>query len=229
MATLDAFVTKLDAAGAALVYSTYLGGAARLGQGVAVDASGSAYVTGCTSSSDFPTTAGAFDTSVNGSLQDAFVTKLDAAGAALAYSTYLGGSGGDDGTGRRGRRERQRVCDGLAPTRAISRRPPARSTRAANGDDYPLRDAFVTKLDAAGAALAYSTYLGGSGDDQGHGVAVDASGSAYVTGCTGSSDFPTTAGAFDTSWNYGQRRLCHQAGCGRRDAGVFHLPGRHPR
>ena len=83
------------------------------GTGVAVDASGSAYVTGFTDSSDFPTTAGAFDTSANGGLRDAFVTKLDAAGAALAYSTYLGGSGDDYGYGRRGRRERQRVCDGL--------------------------------------------------------------------------------------------------------------------
>ena len=86
-------MTKLDASGAALGYSTYLGGSDYdYGHGVAVDGAGSAYVTGITSSADFPTTAGAFDTTYNGG-NDAFVTKLDASGAALVYSTYLGGSG----------------------------------------------------------------------------------------------------------------------------------------
>src|SRR5207237_252991 len=88
----DAFVTKLSAAGTGLVYSTYLGGSAfEEGFGISVDPTGSAYVTGGTVSEDFPTTAGAFDTSSNGQL-DAFVTKLDAAGTSVLYSTYLGGS-----------------------------------------------------------------------------------------------------------------------------------------
>ncbi len=92
-------MTKLDASGAALVYSTYLGGGGYdSGHGIALDGAGSAYVTGHTASPNFPTTAGAFDTTYNGA-DDAFVTKLDASGAALGYSTYLGGSGADGGHG----------------------------------------------------------------------------------------------------------------------------------
>ena len=112
----DAFVTKLDPSGAALVYSTYLGGSGDngsgedYGYGIALDGAGSAYLTGTTTSADFPTTAGAFDTTYNGNT-DAFVTKLDASGAALGYSTYLG-AGGDDAQHRhRARRCRQRLPD----------------------------------------------------------------------------------------------------------------------
>src|SRR5207247_1687836 len=96
----DAFVTKLNSTGSALVYSTFLGGAESSdgGFGIAVDALGNAYVTGLTNSTDFPTTAGAFQTTI-GSTQSAFVTKLNPTGSALVYSTYLGGSGGAEGTG----------------------------------------------------------------------------------------------------------------------------------
>ena len=105
-------MTKLDASGAALGYSTYLGGSGgERGDGIAVDGAGSAYLTGGTGSADFPTTAGAFDTTYNGG-GDAFVTKLDASGAALLYSTYLGGSGlGRRRPRHRGRRRRQRLPD----------------------------------------------------------------------------------------------------------------------
>ena len=195
----DAFVTKLDASGAALGYSTYLGGSDDDGtSALALDGAGNAYVTGHTASADFPTTAGAFDTSFNGSV-DAFVTKLDASGAALGYSTYLGGSGYDGASGIE--------LDGAGS---------AYLSGATDGTDFPttagafdttyngLGDAFVTKLDASGAALGYSTYLGGSGTDGGHSIAVDGAGGAYLTGNTQSyEDFPTTAGAFDTTWNGG--------------------------
>ena len=105
-------MTKLDASGAALVYSTYLGGSDvdDGGYGIAVDGAGNAYVTGHTASTDFPTTAGAFDTTYNGG-DDAFVTKLNPSGSALVYSTYLGGSGDDDGYGDRRGRRRQRLRD----------------------------------------------------------------------------------------------------------------------
>jgi hypothetical protein len=206
----DAFVTKLNPAGSGLAYSTYLGGsggdgslfpgAPGAGAGIAVDSQGAAYVTGDTSSTDFPTTTGAFDTSFNGGFGDAFVTKLDLAGSGLAYSTYLGGSNFDPSP------------DGIDI--AVDSAGAAYVTGSTDSPDFPTtagafdtsftgangdRDAFVTKLNPAGSSLAYSTYLGGSLAESGFGIAVDSAGAAYVTGFTGSADFPTTTGAFDTS------------------------------
>jgi hypothetical protein len=191
----DAFVTKLNPTGSALVYSTFHGGDGfDCSFGIAVDAAGSAYVTGLTDSRNFPTTAGAFQTTIGGS-SDAFVTKLNPAGSALVYSTYLGGSGQDEGLG-------------IAVDRADS----AYVTGRTGSANFPTTvgafrttiggpgDAFVTKLNPAGSALVYSTAVGGSDFDRGFGIAVDAAGSAYVTGETFSSDFPTTAGAFQTTF-----------------------------
>jgi hypothetical protein len=194
----DAFVTKLNSTGSALVYSTYLGGGSGdEGFGIRVDTSGSAYLTGRTASTNFPTTLGAFDTSHNGG-DDAFVTKLDATGSLLLYSTFLGGGGTDRG--------RSLAIDSAVPASAYI-------TGETNSNNFPTTigafdtshngsdDAFVTKLNATGTGLAYSTYLGGSNTDRGFGIAVDGSGSAYVTGETDSNNFPTTAGAFDTTRN----------------------------
>jgi hypothetical protein len=194
---LDAFVTKLDATGSGLVFSTYLGGSdGQSGRGIAVDGAGSAYVTGYTYSTDFPTTLGAAQTT-NAGFADAFVTKLDATGSGLVFSTYLGGIEAD-------------VSFGIAVDFAGS----AYVTGDTNSTDFPTTagaaqptfagatDAFVTKLDATGSGLVYSTYLGGSGDagDAGRDIAVDAAGSAYVSGVTSSTDFPTTAGAVQTTY-----------------------------
>jgi len=165
-----------------LNYSTYLGGSrSDFGTGIAVDASGNAYVTGYTFSADFPTESPfqAYAGSV-----DAFVTKLNAAGSALIYSTYLGGS-----------------ADDLAASIALDSSGDAYVTGSTDSLDFPAlnafqssnaggTDAFVTKLDPAGA-LSYSTYLGGTSTDVGQGIAVDAAGSAYLTGSTLSVDFPT--------------------------------------
>jgi len=152
-------------------------------------------VTGFTASADFPTTAGAFDTSFNGT-DDVFVTKLDPAGSALVYSTYLGGSAFDLGFGIAVDASGSAYVTGFTFSADFPTTAGAFDT-SFNGTD----DVFVTKLDPAGSALVYSTYLGGSAFDQGSGIAVDTSGSAYVTGFTDSADFPTTAGAFDTSVN----------------------------
>jgi hypothetical protein len=197
----DAFVTKLNASGSALAYSTYLGGGeSDQGHGIAVDGTGRAHMTGQTSSDDYPTTDGAFDTSMDSGLSEAFVTKLNASGSALVYSTYLGGGGQDEGHGIAVRGGSAYVTGSTGPS-----------------DDFPtpfpttdgafdtildgFSDAFVTKLNASGSALVYSTFLGGGGGDFGRGIAVDGTGSAYVTGITFSTDFPTTDGAFDTSHN----------------------------
>jgi len=183
----DAFVSKLDATGSALLYSTYLGGSGRDGgSGIAVDADGSAYVTGQTTSTDFPTVNPLQAASGGGA--DAFVSKLDAAGSALVYSTYLGGSGGDGGAGIAVDAAGSAYVSGSTSSTNF---PTANPLQAASGGG--LTDAFVSKLNAAGSALVYSTYLGGSSRDAGRGIAVDAAGSAYVTGWTTSTNFPTAS------------------------------------
>jgi hypothetical protein len=180
----DAFVAKVNAAGSALVYSTYLGGSAGdVGDGIAMDASGNAYVTGYTFSANFPT-ANPLQ-AANGGSSDAFVAKLNAAGSALVYSTYLGGSGDDEGVGIAVDASGNAYVMGDTTSTNF---PTANPLQAASGGGY---DAFVAKVNAAGSALVYSTYLGGLGDDFGLGIAVDASGNAYVTGFTYSTNFPT--------------------------------------
>jgi hypothetical protein len=191
----DAFITKLDHTGAALAYSTYLGGSSDdEGQGVAVDVTGSAYVTGHTRSGDFPTTTGAYDRVANGDI-DAFVTKLSREGTALDYSTYLGGGFEDRGLGV------AVDVNGNAHVTGHTSSDDFPTTRAYDDTYHGSKDAFVTKVNPDGTTLSYSTYLGGGAEDQGQGIAVDAKGSAYVTGYTSSNPFPVTPGAFDTTYN----------------------------
>jgi hypothetical protein len=195
----DAFVSKLNAAGTALVYSTFLGGSlADEGFAIAVDGAGNAYVTGDTQSSNFPTTAGAFQTVFGGN--DAFVTKLNATGTALVYSTFLGGSNSTDvGRGIALDAAGNAYVTGVTLSTDFPTTPGAFQHTFAGG----FFDAFVTKLNVAGTALVYSTFLGGSLADEGFAIAVDAAGSAYVTGETNSTNFPTTAGAFQTTLGTG--------------------------
>lgn len=180
----DAFVAKLNAAGSALVYSTYLGGSMHdIGKDIAVDSAGSAYVTGSTSSTNFPT-FNPIQAALGGS-EDAFIAKLNAAGTALVYSTYLGGSA------------QERVMDigidssGNAYLAGDTPSPDFPTVNALQAALKGAFDGFVAKLNAAGSALVYSTYLGGSNHDFAICLAVDASGNAYVGGETYSSDFPT--------------------------------------
>jgi hypothetical protein len=185
----DAFVTKLNATGSALVYSTYLGGSDNdNSSGIAVDSAGSAYVIGATFSTNFPTTAGAFQTSFAGA-PDAFVTKLNAAGSGLVYSTYLGGNGNDTGAGISVDDTGAAYVTGFTGSTNFPTTSGAFQTTFGGG----IFDAFVTKLNAAGSALVYSTYLGGSADDRGLGIAADSAGSVYVTGSTTSTNFPTAS------------------------------------
>jgi hypothetical protein len=184
----NAFVAKLNAAGSALAYSTYLGGSGfDYGQGIAVDSSSNAYVTGTTSSTNFPT-ASAFQATHDGPPpfgDDAFVTKLNAAGSALVYSTYLGGNDDDEGYGIAVDSSGSAYVTGKTYSANF---PTANAFQVAAGGDG---DAFVTKLNATGSVLVYSTYLGGNDSDVAYGIAVDSSGNAYVTGYTSSANFPT--------------------------------------
>ncbi len=180
----DVFVAKLAPAGDVLIYSTYLGGSGYdVGNSIAVDGAGSAYVTGITMSGNFPIRSPYLSSLQAGS--DAFVTKLAPAGNALVYSTYLGGTGSDSGYGI--------AVDGAGSAYVAGE---------TGSSDFPtqspyqasiksLSTAFVTKLVPAGNALAYSTFLGGTGGDAAHAIAVDGAGSAYVTGMTHSPDFPS--------------------------------------
>ena len=181
----DAFVTKLTPAGNALAYSTYLGGSGwDSGYGIAVDGAGSAYVTGETQSTDFPTQL-AYRATAPGGFDDAFVTKLTPAGNALAYSTYLGGSDIDVGKGIAVDWAGSAYVTGNTYSANFPTQSPYQATRRGTSD------VFVTKLAPAGNALAYSTYLGGDAGEVGEAIAVDGDGSAYVTGYTASSNFPT--------------------------------------
>ncbi len=182
----DAFVTKLNPAGSALPYSTYLGGSGDdTAQGIAVDGTGAAYITGDTwpGAVAFPT-QNPFQAS-NGGGPDAYVTKLAPSGSTLTYSTYLGGSGGDTGYGIALDSSDAAYVVGNTDSTNFPTMNPLQATNAGSGD------AFVTKLNAPGSALTYSTYLGGSGGEIGYGIATDPAGSAYVTGSTASTNFPT--------------------------------------
>ncbi|MBX2999162.1 MAG: SBBP repeat-containing protein [Caldilineaceae bacterium] len=191
----DAFVVKLNLEGTTLVYATFLGGAGS--RGIAVDGSGAAYVTGVTTSSDFPTTPGALDTTHNGS-GDAFVVKLVPNGTSLAYATFLGGHGDDYGNAIAVDRNGAAYVTGLAVSRDFPTTPGA-FDNTYNNNGYG--DLFVVKLNPAGTSLVYSTFLGGSSHDYVHAIAVDGSGATYVTGSASSGDFPTTPDAFDTTRN----------------------------
>ncbi len=183
---LDVFVTKINAAGTAHTYSTYLGGSGRDGGcGIAVDSEGNAYITGETNSTNFPTTNPVQGANAGG-YSDVFVTKINAAGAAHTYSTYLGGSDDDYGYGIAVDSGGNAYITG--DTRSTNF-PTTNPIQGANAGDV---NGFVTKINASGAALTYSTYLGGNGKGGGKAIAVDSGGNAYITGETGSTNFPTT-------------------------------------
>jgi uncharacterized protein (TIGR03437 family) len=206
MAFGDAFITKLAADGKTLLYSTFLGGnGADGGNAIAVDSSGNVVVCGAATSTDFPLSANAYQTALKGSfIQSAmFVTKLNASGNRVLYSTFLGG-GSDlfeitfEGAGLALDSKGIIYVAGQTTSKAFPTKNAAQSSQG-GGDE----DGFVAKFDpsaASGAAsLVYSTYLGGSANDTALVVIPDSDGSAYVRGGTCSSNFPTTANAYQTS------------------------------
>ena len=189
------FITKVNPAGTALIYSTYFGGNSTsgysTGSGIALDHSGNVYVSGTTTQSDFPITSGAYRSTLEAGKETVFVTKLNGTGSAIVYSTFIGGAGG--------------------AALAVDQDDNAYIAGATSSADYPVTagafqtlskgkagttTGFITKLNAIGTALIYSTFLGGSSGDWINSVAVDGSRHAYVTGYTLSKDFPTTPGAF---------------------------------
>jgi photosystem II stability/assembly factor-like uncharacterized protein len=182
----DVFVVKLNPTDFSPVYSTYIGGSDDdYGRGIAVDSTGNAYLSGYTTSKDFPVTEGAFQTSAGGS-GDAFILKLNPEGSALVYSTYLGGLNDDQAYG---------IALDSAGNAYVTGNTGSANFPVTEGAFNTINGAgvFVSKLNAIGSALVYSTYLGGG---SANGIAVDYSGMACVTGATYSRNFPTTPGAY---------------------------------
>ncbi len=203
----DAFITKIDALGASLLYSTYVGGSGdEYGKGIIIDNSNNIYITGETYSSDYPVTPGAFQNTFAGGNYDIFVTKIDASGSSLLYSTYIGGSG----------------RDGAADI-TIDNSNNVYITGHTGSSNYPItsgafqttnagglwgQDAFITKIDAFGTSLSFSTFIGGgSGDEYGRGITIDNSNNVYITGFTYSSDYPVTPGAFQNTFAGGNNDI----------------------
>ncbi|NMC07809.1 MAG: hypothetical protein GYA24_21525 [Candidatus Lokiarchaeota archaeon] len=187
----DGFITKLNALGTALVYSTYLGGTNMDYIRDIVVEEGISYVVGDTESLDIPVSTGAYDSVQNGAggTYDVFIAKMSFDGASLAYCTYLGGTMNDYGRAIT-------VQDGSAYVTGSTTSSTFPITAGAFDSTYQGTEAFVTKMSPDGTRLEYSTFLGGSSSDYGHGIAA-ANKVVYTCGATSSSNFPTTAGAFD--------------------------------
>jgi hypothetical protein len=186
-----------------LIYSTYLGGSGgESGSGIAVDSAGNAYVTGYTQSTDFPT-KNPLQPAYAGGTDDIFVAKINPTGSALVYSTYLGGSGDDLGSAIAVDSAGNAYVTGVTQSTDFPTQNPLQATNGGGPGCTDCQDVFVTKINPEGSALVYSTYLGGSNQDNGVGIAVDSAGNAYVGGDTESSDFPITPGAFQTVCNHG--------------------------
>ena len=203
-----AFVTKLNASGSAFAYSTYLGGSgtgtnacSACGASITVDKAGNAYVSGLTWELDFPTTPGAFQTSYAGGYHDAFLTKLNAQGSGLLYSTYVGGSSDDGAVAIKVDAVGTLYVRGNTFSHNFPVTPDAFQPTFGGGKS----DAFFLELSRTGSALVYSTYLGGSGSEYGKATSSLAlqgsvNPSVYLTGYTGSTNFPVTPGSFQTTF-----------------------------
>jgi hypothetical protein len=206
----DIFVAKLNPEGDQLLFATYIGGSSDeyynpddpfefYHFGMAVDDSGDIYVANNTASTDFPVTSDAYDTTFNGGGSDLFVAKLSSTGDQLLYATFVGGSDAEYGGGI----EVDSSGNAYVTGQTYSTNFPATAGAYAQAFQGGESDIFVIKINPSGSSLIYSTFLGGSAWDESTNIVVDSSGCAYVLGGGGSTDFPTTAGAFDTSHNDG--------------------------
>jgi len=200
----DAFIAKFDNTGSNLVYFTYLGGIGNDGAlDLAVDSAGRAFVTGFTDSTNFPVAnalfpkiSGKFFQGLHQFQTDAFVTELNETGSALVYSTYLGGGFTDRGIGIALEPSGAASVTGFTASTNFPVTASAYQTKLAGSNDV-----FVTRLAPGGSSLLYSTYLGGTNIDEGQGIALDPAGLIYITGYTGSTNFPVSTNALQTRLN----------------------------
>ena len=198
-------MAKINADGSQFIYSTFVGGSDETGneelRDIVIDSAGNAYLTGWTTSNDFPTTESAQQTGFGG-VMDAVLLKMSADGSDLLFSTYIGGSGAERGFGIELDGDGNTYITGYTASTDFDTVAPLQEY---NGGGY---DAFVVKVNHDASALLYSTYLGGSGDENcyasPHGnaeIALDSEGKIYITGFTSSIDFPITNHAYDVSYN----------------------------
>jgi hypothetical protein len=199
----DVFITKLNPSGSALVYSTLIGGSSFEDCFcIAIDSVKNAYVTGYTQSNDFPTTSNAFDSTFHTG-NDVFITKINSTGSSLLYSSYLGGNGGTDEVGF------DIKVDNSENAYIVGKTDSSDFPTTTNAFDTAInggKDVFVAKINTlatGSSSLGYSTFIGSTGGDEGRGIDIDILGNAYIIGWTGDSNFPTTLGAYDTSYNGG--------------------------
>lgn len=210
----DFFVSRFGPSGN-LIYSTYIGGSADDFDsneydelyvfGMTIDSAGNVYMTGETFSSDFPTTNGAYDRTIDGG-SDAFVLKLNAAGNDLEYSTFIGGSGNDESVGIAVDSLGNAYIAGTTHSLNFPTTPGAFRTTFNGGTS----DWFAVKLNPTGSSRVYATYIGGSigpgcyscWEDAGN-IAIDSAGNAYIVGGGEADDLPATVGAYDTTYNGG--------------------------
>ncbi len=195
----DAFVVRLISGGSTLLYSSYLGGERRdEGRGITFGAGGDMFITGLTTSPDFPVTDGAFQTTYHGPEgADGFVTQLLSAGPGIVFSTYLGGSNNDAGNGIALDTDGYAYVTGSTESPDFPTRAAAQPALAGDGQ-FVWADAFITKLMPDGTGVMFSTFIGGSRGDAGNALSLDRETNVYIAGETGSTDFPVTAGALQT-------------------------------
>ncbi len=195
---LDAFVSKLNNGLTTLIASTYIGGSTgnEIARAITLDSSGNVYIAGDTGSTNYPTTTGAFQTTFGGGFTDAFVSKFNNGLTSLLASTYIGGSGsgGDVGAAITLDPSGNVYIAGLTTSTNFPVTTGAFQTTNAGG-----ADAYVSKLNNGLTTLLASTYIGGSTGDQANAITLDSSGNVYITGSTSSTNYPTTAGAFQTT------------------------------
>lgn len=194
----DIFICKMNASGSALIYSTLIGGNNQDDAfNMALDSSGNVYFTGRTWSTNYPTTSGVFDGTFNGSDWNTIVTKVNALGNSLIYSTFLGGEsyGNDLAIDSYG----NAYITGQVPSSAGFPTTSGAYDQSHNG----IYDIYVSKLNSSGSTLIYSTFIGGSLTEFGYNIALDSDNNAYITGFTNSTNFPVTSGSVDASYNGG--------------------------
>ena len=190
----DGYIAKFSSNGSTLLFASFLGGTSSdYMYGCSADQNGYIYVGGYTSSSNYPTTSGCFDNTYNST--DAVATKLNPAGSALSYSTYIGGTSTEISYAMTVSPDGYMYMTGYTSSSNFP------TTSGCWDNINNSTDVFVVKINQTGSALSYGTYLGGTSSDYGYGIFVDPFGSCLVTGYTSSSNYPTTSGCYDNTYN----------------------------